>query len=83
MTSTPFAASTSSAVMKAGFESACVSKPMKSGPSMPSCLRWRQIACVIATMWSSLKAVWSDEPRWPEVPKTTRCADSDGSGRRR
>ena len=33
--STPFAASTSSALAKAGSDSACVSMPRNSGPSMP------------------------------------------------
>ena len=80
MTSTPLAARTSSAVAKAGFESACVSNPMNRGPSIPACLRWRQIAWVIARMWSSLKAASSEEPRCPEVPNTTRCAATDGSG---
>ncbi len=39
MTSTPLAASTSSAEANAGADSAWVSKPMNSGPSMPCCLR--------------------------------------------
>ncbi len=30
---------------------------------------------------SSLNAALSDEPRWPDVPKATRCAGSPGSGR--
>ena len=32
-------------------------------------------------MWASLKAPFNAEPRCPEVPKATRCAGSDGSGR--
>ena len=39
MTSTPFAASTSSALTRAGSVSACVSPPRKSGPSMPCAFR--------------------------------------------
>ena len=31
-------------------------------------------------MWASLKAPVSDDPRWPDVPKATRCAGSAGSG---
>jgi hypothetical protein len=42
--STPFAASTSSALSNAGCDSACVSKPMNSGPSMPLLWRYSQIA---------------------------------------
>ena len=40
------------------------------------------IAAVIATMWASLKAVSKEEPRWPEVPKTTFWAGTAGSGTR-
>src|SRR5438045_2706621 len=52
--STPFAASTSSAVRCAGAESACVSLPRHSGPSIPRPRRWSQIACVTARMCASL-----------------------------
>ena len=79
-TVTPLAASTSSAVAVAGSERPWVSLPMKSGPSVPWAARYSQIACVVAAMWSSLKDVDSDEPRWPEVPKATRCSTTDGSG---
>jgi hypothetical protein len=82
MTSTPFAASTSSALVAAGFESACVSMPRKSGPSMPCAWRWAQMAWLIASTCASLNELVSDEPRWPEVPKATRCAAIDGSGTR-
>ena len=44
MTSTPLAASTSSALANAGSDSACVSMPRKSGPSMPCLRRYWQIA---------------------------------------
>src|SRR5512139_5087 len=82
MTSTPLAASTSRAVKKAGSDSACVSRPTKSGPSMPQPARYSQIAWVIASTCASLKVPLSDEPRWPLVPKLTRCAGSPGSGTR-
>ena len=49
MTSTPFAASTSSALANAGADSAWVSKPMNSGPSMPFCRRYAQMAWVMAS----------------------------------
>ncbi len=64
----------------AGSDSACVSRPMNSGPVYPFDLRYRQIASVVARMWASLKAPRNAEPRWPEVPKATRWAGSDGSG---
>ena len=44
ITSTPLAASTSSALANAGADSACVSMPRNSGPAMPCCLRYSQIA---------------------------------------
>ena len=53
-----------------------MSMPRNSGPEIFCCLRYRQIAWVIARMCHSLKAPLNDEPRWPEVPKATRCADS-------
>jgi hypothetical protein len=81
ITSTPLPASTSSALAAAGSESAWVSMPRKSGPSMPFFLRYRQIACVIASTCRSLNEVSNDEPRCPEVPKATRCAATAGSGR--
>ena len=31
-------------------------------------------------MWFSLKLPSNEQPRWPEVPKATRCAGTDGSG---
>ena len=80
MTSTPLAASTSSALSKAGLDSACVSKPMNSGPDIPSCRRYRQIAWVIASTCASLKVLSKDDPRCPEVPKATRWAATWGSG---
>ena len=40
----------------------------------------RQMAWVMAAMWSSLKAVSKALPRWPEVPKATRWAGTAGSG---
>ena len=80
MVSTPLAASTSSALRNAGSDSACVSMPMNSGPSMPCDARWSQIACVIASTWRSLNELSKALPRWPEVPKATRCDGSAGSG---
>ena len=53
---------------------------MNSGPSVPWAARYRQIASVVAAMCASLNAPLSDEPRWPDVPKATRWAGSDGSG---
>jgi len=35
---------------------------------------------VMAAMWSSLKAVLREEPRWPLVPKATRSAGFETSG---
>ncbi len=81
-TVTPLAASTSSAVAVAGSDSAWVSAPRNSGPSVPCPVRYSQIACVVAAMWSSLNAASNDEPRCPDVPNATRCAASPGSGRR-
>ena len=60
MTSTLFAASTSSALAAAGTESACVSMPRNSGPSIPVCLRYLQMASVIATTCHSLKLLSSE-----------------------
>ena len=80
--STPFAASTSSAVRSAGAEAACVSAPRNRGPVMPARARYSQIACVIARMWASLNAPSSAAPRWPLVPKATRSRGLSGSGRR-
>ena len=77
---TPLAASTSSAVRCAGADSAWVSLPMYSGPSMPWLDRCSQIACVMARMCASLNEPRSEEPRWPLVPKATRCAGSPVSG---
>ena len=79
-TVTSLAASTSSALTVAGSDSACGSYPRNTGPSTPCCRRYSQIACVVATMWSSLKASRRLEPRCPEVPKETRCAATAGSG---
>ncbi len=79
-TCTSLAWNTSIAVTHAGSDSACVSRPMNSGPSMPCCARYSQIAWLVAAMWSSLNVVRSDEPRWPEVPNETRWPGSSGSG---
>ncbi len=79
-TRTPFATRTSSAVVWAGPLSACVSEPMKSGPVMPWPARYSTIACVVAAMWSWLNAVFSEEPRCPDVPNTTRCSGIETSG---
>ncbi len=79
-TRTPLAASTSSALTWAGSDSACVSAPRYSGPSMPAPARYSQMACVVARMWSSLNVPANAEPRWPDVPNATRCAASPGSG---
>ena len=67
--------------MKAAPESACVSFPRYSGPSMPCCVRYSQIACVIASTCASLNVRASDDPRWPLVPKLTRSAGAALSGR--
>ncbi len=79
-TRTPLATSTSSAVSSAGLESPWVSRPMKRGPVMPCSARCSTIACVIARMWSSLNAVFSELPRWPLVPNATFCSGSSTSG---
>ena len=79
-TVTPLAANTSSADAVAGPLSAWVSAPRNSGPSMPLPARYSQIAWLVATMWSSLNVVFSDEPRCPLVPKLTRCSTTPGSG---
>ena len=80
ITSTPFPANTSRALRNAGSERAWVSIPRKSGPVAPESPRRSQIACVTARMWASLKERERDDPRWPDVPKATRCEGSDGSG---
>ncbi len=79
-TSTPCAPNTSSAVTSAGSERAWVSIPRKSGPVIPRERRCSTRAWLVARMWSSLKLPRSEEPRWPEVPKATRCPGSCGSG---
>ena len=71
MVSTPFAASTSSAVRCAGAETAWVSFPIYSGPSIPCPRRYSQMACVMARMCASLNVPCSGEPRCPLVPKLT------------
>jgi hypothetical protein len=80
ITRTSLAASTSSALTCAGSDSACVSAPRYSGPSIPSPARYSQIACVVARMWSSLNVAVNADPRCPDVPNDTRCAGSPGSG---
>ena len=77
---TPWAARTERAETKAGRERPWVSHPTKRGPSIPCSLRSRQMASVMARMWSSLKEAVREEPRCPEVPKETRWAGSEGSG---
>jgi hypothetical protein len=79
-TSTSCAANTSSAVANAGAESACVSRPRKSGPEMPSRRRYSTIAAHTATMCRSLNVRFSEEPRWPDVPNATRSRAAAGSG---
>ena len=74
------AARTSRAVAKAGSERAWVSWARKRGPVVPLLWRYSTMAWVMAAMWSSLKAVLKEEPRWPEVPKETRWAGMAGSG---
>ena len=71
MTSTPLPASTSSALAKAGSESAWVSLARNSGPAVPWPARYWQIAWVMARIWFSLKAELKAEPRCPDVPKLT------------
>ena len=80
MTRTSLAASTSSALTCAGSESACVSAPRYSGPSIPREARYSQIAWVVARMWSSLNVAVNADPRCPDVPNDTRCPASPGSG---
>ena len=80
MTRTSLAASTSSALTCAGSESACVSAPRYSGPSIPWVARYSQIAWVVARMWSSLNVAVNADPRCPDVPNDTRCPASPGSG---
>ena len=77
---TSLAASTSSALTWAGSDSAWVSAPRYSGPSMPWAARYSQMAWVVATMWSSLNVAVNADPRWPEVPNDTRSAGWAGSG---
>ncbi|CAM5584615.1 hypothetical protein SHIRM173S_05921 [Streptomyces hirsutus] len=79
-TVTPLAANTSRAVTRAGSDSAWVSAPRKSGPSVPWPSRYSQMAWLIAAMWSSLNAPARDDPRCPDVPNATRCPASWGSG---
>ena len=79
--STALAASTSKALTQAGSESACVSMARNSGPLIPSCLRYWQMACVMARIWDSLNDSVDDDPRCPDVPNATRCARTPGSGR--
>ena len=79
-TVTSLAANTSSAVARAGSDSACVSAPRKSGPVTPRIARYSQIAWLVARMWSSLNEAVSEEPRCPEVPNVTRCSGTAGSG---
>ena len=77
---TPLASSTSSAVVSAGLDRPWVSRPMNNGPVIPCDARYSTIAWVMAAMCTSLNAVSSDEPRWPLVPKTTRCSGIETSG---
>ena len=79
-TVTSFAANTSSADTVAGPLSACESAPRNSGPPMACSRRYSQIAWLVATMWSSLNVVDSDDPRCPDVPKLTRCLTTEASG---
>ena len=80
MATTSLAANTSSADAHAGSERAWVSRPMNSGPVVPSPARYSTMACVVASMCGSLKAASRLEPRWPDVPNTTCWATSSGSG---
>jgi len=77
---TPLAASTSSALICAGSDSACVSAPRNNGPSIPCPARYSQMAWVVARMWSSLNVAVNADPRCPEVPNDTRWLASPGSG---
>ena len=81
-TCTPLATSTSMAVFLAGPDSAWVSEPRYSGPVTPAFLRYSAMAWEMAMMWASLNEVFRDDPRWPEVPKMTRCSGTSGSGTR-
>src|ERR1019366_6183902 len=73
MTATLLAASTSSALASAGTERACVSMPRNGEPSIRCFFRYGQMACMMARMCFSLKALSNAQPRCPEVPKATRC----------
>ena len=35
---------------------------------------------IVARMWLSLNDSANDDPRWPDVPNTTRCAAMAESG---
>ena len=76
----PAAPSTSSAVVHAGSLSPWVSRPRNSGPSIPCSARYSTMAWVVATMCCSLNAVSRLDPRCPDVPNTTCCDTSAGSG---
>ena len=80
-TRTPLAIRTSSAVIQAGSDRAWVSRPMYSGPVMPARARYSATAWEVARMCASLKVPARLLPRWPLVPKATRCSGSLGSGR--
>ena len=68
-------------VAKAGSDSAWVSVPMNSGPSIDWLRRrYSQMACVMARMCHSLNARSNDEPRCPDVPNATRSRRDGGVG---
>ena len=46
----------------------------------PLARRYSQMAWVMARMWASVKVPLSGVPRWPLVPKITRCVGSSKSG---
>src|SRR5262249_15280635 len=62
-TRTPLAASTSSAVTWAGSDSAWVSTPRYSGPSMPRVARDSQIAWGVAAVGASVNVAGDGGPR--------------------
>ena len=64
-----------------GRTAACVSLPRNSGPVDPLVARGsRRWPGVIARMCASVNVPSSGVPRWPLVPKATRCLGSRGSG---
>ncbi len=62
---------TSSEVLKAGSERACVSNPRYKGPLILLADLYSQMAWIIAAICSSLNVPFREEPLWPDVPNKT------------